>query len=763
MKKYLFLLVTVVLAQAQTVQILSPGPNETAIGPDILIATSFYGVQNLDPQQVRLVVDGFDVTGGATINGDMLSYLSESLNPGNHTVVVKLGPDANGTPQNTKWSFRVEGEEEAKFDLGLKGKLTSGMNYDQIDNQTLGVSQMGLVLNGQATEWIKFNTNIKLTSEEDPLLQPRNKYTLGLDFGNWGHLVVGDANPRLSQFTAYGKRVRGFDFRLDLGPLGIHYSKGQINRAVQGAKNDAYSWDKFSLEEGVNKIILDRRGYTFRQNMDAFRLSIGKGVYGQWGLNLVKIRDDKNSVVQDMSSAILTLDSDTLGLSAGQYTLSDLLAKDDLANYDISLRDPVNWTGDTPQDNLVIGSDLGIYLNHKRIALEGEVAFSLLNRNIWDGAISKTALDTLMDDSTDNSIAGIFDLGTIPINPQDISNIFIINQYMSPLIPIDVGLFADSATVTATQAIFSMPSLALRGKASLNYFGNLFTINYSQVGPNFNSLANPYLLKDNREWGINDKFRMMENRLMLTFGYKHQSNDILLTVTHPKVQQTYSSNINYLPGPDLPSVNLTLRQINRSNGITAIDTVISQTTGDISYADSREDNKTTNVIATVSQRLELFDVSNTLSANIVIMNKQDQLGNRNLDTTWIDPRVVANVYTFNIMTRYNIPLKTNISLSSTHSEFNTSHSDVAKQDLTKFSLGGEYSGFFKNTMSILGGANIANGSGNTEFSWIGFKGGVRWRIINNLSLNATGEYRIKNTPGGSSNSTIGQANLTYIF
>ncbi|RMF09062.1 MAG: hypothetical protein D6762_04455 [Candidatus Neomarinimicrobiota bacterium] len=748
----------------QDVTILNPLPNSVLQETDVLIATSFYGVENLDPARVRLVLDGFDVTGGATIDADMLSFVAQSLAPGAHTVEIHYGNAPDGSPLQTSWGFTVTGAEaSAGTAFGVEGKFTSGLQYDQIDEQSLGVSRAGLSLKGYATDWIKFRTDVKLTSEEDPLLQPRNKYTLGLEFGPWLKVTLGDANPRYSTFTVNGKRVRGWEADLALGPLGFQLTKGEINRAVQGANHASYTWSDFSLEEGINKIELGRQGYTFRQQMEAYRLYLGKGKYGRWGFNLLKIRDDIASVDQVINSAVLDLEQDTLGLDAGSYTLSELLALNGHSNYEVVLRDPVKWTGATPQDNLVVGSDLGIYIDHKRILLEGEFAFSLLNRNIWDGAFSKAQLDTLMDDTTDNSVGGFFDLGTLPINPQDLSDWFIINQYMSPLIPIDLALFSDSSSVTPTEAIFSMPSLALRGRMAINYFGNFFSLEYSQVGPEYTSLANPYLLKDNREISVNDKIRLLRNRLMLTVGYKRQSNDILPTVTHPKVQTTLNTNVNFLPGPNLPNINLSVRQIDRTNGITTLDTLISETTGEVSYSDDREKNRTLNIVTTVNHRFDLLGFSHNITANVVQMKKEDQLSNRNLDTTFIDPGVIANVYSLNLVTRYRIPLKTVLAFSTTHSEFYTGPGLLARQDLSKFSLDGEYSGLMQESLTLLAGANLANGQGNTEFTWIGFKGGLRWKVIENLSFNALGEYRVKNTPGGSSSTVIGRANLTYLF
>ena len=50
-----------------------------------------------------------------------------------------------------------------------------------------------------------------------------------------------------------------------------------------------------------------------------------------------------------------------------------------------------------------------------------------------------------------------------------------------------------------------------------------------------------------------------------------------------------------------------------------------------------------------------------------------------------------------------------------------------------------------------------------DMSWIGFKGGIRWMFMNNLSLNANGEFRSKKTNGISKNTIIARTNLDYSF
>ena len=122
----------------------------------------------------------------------------------------------------------------------------------------------------------------------------------------------------------------------------------------------------------------------------------------------------------------------------------------------------------------------------------------MTNNNIWGGPITLAGLDTLVDDSVDNSLSS-FDLSDFP-DPSDYEKYIIINSNLAPLVPIDINAFGDSSTISITDAIFSMPSLAYRGRMVTNFFGNYLAVEYSQIGSEFNSLANPYLVKNKRGW-----------------------------------------------------------------------------------------------------------------------------------------------------------------------------------------------------------------------------------------------------------------------
>ena len=94
-------------------------------------------------------------------------------------------------------------------------------------------------------------------------------------------------------------------------------------------------------------------------------------------------------------------------------------------------------------------------------------------------------LDTLIDDSVDNKLSS-FDLSSFP-DPADYEQYLIINSNLAPLVPIDINAFGDNSTIDLVDAIFSMPSLAYRGRAITNFYGNYLALEYSQVGSEFNS------------------------------------------------------------------------------------------------------------------------------------------------------------------------------------------------------------------------------------------------------------------------------------
>jgi len=739
---YLVMLTAILWSQSG-VLIMSPNPGEEISSNDILIAVSFYRMNGVNPGDIKLTLDGQDITSQAFIDSDIISCLVDNLDPGEHQVTLVLG----GPVRPETWSFSVAMKEPA---LEYSGRIRSGSSVDQIGDQSLNISQVMLNMKGTAYEWLKFRTNVKLTTQENLLYQPRNVYGFSFALQDFATLNLGDSNPRISYFTMNGKRIRGLDANLKIGWFNAHLVQGEINRAVQGASEKAYEYTIDTDDEGTKYLSLGRSGYTFKQNVLSGRLALGRGEKFQWGLNFMKARDDTTSVTQVLDDATIVYSPDATGYVAGLdsgtvYTIRDLGSI-------VQFQDGANWSGAGPKDNIVLGTDLGIYLDNKRILLEGELAFSLTNNNIWGGPLTLAAMDTLIDDSLDNKISS-FDLSGLP-DPADYTHILIINSNLTPLIPIDINAFGDSSTVSIDDAVLSMPSLAYRGRAVVNYFGNYLAMEYSQVGPEFNSLANPYLVTNKREFSFSDKLKLLQNRLMITAGYKHQDDDILTTVENVESQNTLSLGVNALPGPGLPTVNFTYRSIDRDNGI---DEIVQLT--DTTFSDNRENTHTDNLMLNVNHRFELL-WSHSMNGTFVMVGKKDQFADR--DETFVDPGISTRVFNITLSTRYRVPLKTTINMNTNSSELSIGPGERGKQDFLTGSLDAEYS-FLDNKISARGGLNFAQGTGLVDMSWLGFKGGLRWKITRGLNLNGQGEFRAKKIDGEIKNSLTARANLEYAF
>ena len=745
MRKIIIYLVmlTAILWSQSGVLIMSPNPGEEISGNDILIAVSFYRMNGVNPGDIKLTLDGQDITSQAFIDSDMISCLVDNLGPGKHQATLVLG----GPVRPKTWSFSVSMKEPA---LEYSGRIRSGSSVDQIGDQSLNISQVMLNMKGTAFEWLKFRTNVKLTTQENLIYQPRNVYGVGFALQDFVTLNLGDSNPRMSYFTMNGKRIRGLDANLKLGWFNAHFVQGEINRAVQGASEKAYEYTIDTDDEGTKYLSLGRSGYTFKQNVLSGRLALGRGEKFQWGLNFMKARDDTTSVTQVIDDATIIYSPDATGSVGGLdsgavYTIRDLGSI-------VQFQDGANWSGAGPKDNIVLGTDLGIYLDNKRILLEGELAFSLTNNNIWGGPLTLAAMDTLIDDSLDNKISS-FDLSGLP-DPADYAHILIINPNLTPLIPIDINAFGDSSTVSIDEAVLSMPSLAYRGRAVVNYFGNYLAMEYSQVGPEFNSLANPYLVTNKREFSFSDKLKLLQNRLMITAGYKHQDDDILTAVENVESQNTLSLGVNALPGPGLPTVNFTYRSIDRDNGI---DEIVQLT--DTTFSDNRENTHSDNLMLNVSHRFELL-WSHSMNGTFVMVGKKDQFVDR--DETYVNPGISTRVFNITLSTRYRVPLKTTINMNTNSSELSIGPGERGKQDFLTGSLDAEYS-FLNNKISARGGLNFAQGTGLVDMSWLGFKGGLRWKITRGLNLNGQGEFRAKKIEGEIKNSLTARANLEYAF
>ena len=193
--------------------VFSPVPGSKVPFDDVMIAASLYNVDSLDVSSIRLSLDGRDVTEGCEVGIDLVVYEPPSMFPGVHQIRIEAKKTDGSLADSKSWSFTTvrEAVEEAgrvEQELSYRGRINGGYSYDLIDEgNPLEVSQTAAAFSG---EWraLRFKTDLKLSTEEDPFKQPRNRYRFNLTAGKYLTLNLGDFNSRISRFTLDGKRVR---------------------------------------------------------------------------------------------------------------------------------------------------------------------------------------------------------------------------------------------------------------------------------------------------------------------------------------------------------------------------------------------------------------------------------------------------------------------------------------------------------------------------------------------------------------------------
>jgi hypothetical protein len=467
------------------------------------------------------------------------------------------------------------------------------------------------------------------------------------------------------------------------------------------------------------------------------------------GLNFHKAKDEPYSVYQKVNDAIFTVPNwanyvSETGIDSGEYTLSGFeAALEGVGEYILPSKD---WADDDPLDNVVFGFDAGFAFDNRRLTFDVAWAMSLLNKNIWDGALTLAEMDTALDDSVDGFVGRLYDeFGAVTslgftldemIDPSIVQDFFIVNQYMTPLVPIDLELYEESPF----QAYLRMPSSAYRMKFRAYYYENTFEMSYSQVGPEFISLANPYLTINVREFVISDLIRLFHNKLRLQVSYKYKDNKVLLIQTDPNVQGTTTMNFTFTPGIDLPSAVINLQSISRGNGKTLLDSVwYSSSTGEDSLAleDLRDDLKTNNTLLSLSVPIRSGETKYQFTFTMSSISVEDQLAEER-DEDFLSSNSKAKTIAFGTNIQFSKRLRTSINLSSYSFELPESMTAGEEGLKTVYTSLGLNSIYFlvPDKLKIMGGLNGLRATGISEFGNYGINGGVEWKPWKRLSAKA---------------------------
>ena len=292
--------------------ILSPEEGSISSSENILIAISFFDINGVDPNNTKIFLDNIEVTNQSYITTDIGTYVAPILSPGLHTVEVQIKNKYGYDLEPTIWSFSVGNTfsmvnpiDEFKF----SGKIRNDNSLNNVQNVNLQIGETVGEFNG-GWEWLEFKGSIKISSQESPFLQPKNRISFSLKSNDFITIKFGDFNPSLSPYLIQGKRVRGVETDINLGWGRLQTVIGEIERSIQGynVKDRSHSIYDIQIDSsGFPIYFIDRKGYSFARKYSAAKITINLLNKFKFSLFGQKAIDDINSIENKLNSASFTV------------------------------------------------------------------------------------------------------------------------------------------------------------------------------------------------------------------------------------------------------------------------------------------------------------------------------------------------------------------------------------------------------------------------------------------------------------------------
>ncbi len=722
----------------------------------------------MDSASIRLVVDGKDVTEQAEISGGIVTYIPKRFKKGIHSVQLTLSM-LDGTPiKPISWTFSVLGGLAIAGNVDYRGDISARYLNEYVGENFLNVGE----LRGNAevsVDFGKVKTSFRQTTRDNPYRQPLNRFSTALQFGEFLDIRMGDFYRSISPYTLDGRRVRGLSIDIDLKFVRLEVIQGQLNRKVQhlnkmnGALLLPSSPGKVDTL-GQLLFTMDRTGYTFDREITLARLSIDLFSKFQMGVHIMKAKDDINSVNKDISGASFSVDStditvnDSLyNIAVDNYTYNTFTSAVEAVGGNVNLPNK-NWGGRTPEDNIVVGFDIGTVRDKKRLKLDFSWNFSMHNRDIWDGPMTFSQLDTIIDDTADGFIAQSYDADgnvstagidttQIPFDPSSFQNLFIYNINTTPLVPFDYI----SAKFFPITTYVNMPSSAFHFRIMGNYRYSKFTMVYRQIGPEFVSLANPYLTTNIREFVFTNRLALIENKLLISATYKYKDDKILFIVKEPLKTKTLVASLTFMPGANAPSFVVNFQTIGKNNSKTELEKIGQE------WQDFRQDSRTNNSFFSVTYPFSMGRIKHNLNVNVNKIVNEDQLaGDRKTD--YFFQKSDSKTMSLALSSHFSIPLRTiaNFSRTSIQVPVQDIDGNISANELvwTSISGNGHYS-FFNYKLKVNAGLTYLTNKGTTPISLYGFKSGADYTIINGMTASLSGHVQMRNDDSDFSLNTSG--------
>ena len=298
--------------------ILSPEPDSRVIDEDVMISISYFEMDNIDIEKVRVYHNEVDVSKFVEFRYNHFVFYPEGDIIGLNNVEVILVDDFQIEYNPIRWSFTAISEDEISiFDLKQSGKFKTNYSNSIIDTTRLAETTTDFIYNAKF-DWLELKANFHLSSLENNLDQPYNRFFV--DFrSEYYRFRVGDVYPNFGDGFIKRNRIRGLDFNFNSEKYQVNFISGEINRASQGnAFAEAMVVSNLIIDSVYNDqsnfIGLDdptfdisRDNYTFSRDITGlqFKFPIKKDM--SLSFSVLKGKDNIESVYKKVPSAIVEI------------------------------------------------------------------------------------------------------------------------------------------------------------------------------------------------------------------------------------------------------------------------------------------------------------------------------------------------------------------------------------------------------------------------------------------------------------------------
>ncbi len=599
---------------------------------EILIAISMFNIIG-EINNISLKINDVELVDKAQVFDELITLQYTNFQIGQQKIIFSY-KDQNNIKQNFFWNFTIESGRKIRKNR-YTGNVNVSASSEKLKDYQQNIFNFTTNTNGNIGK-TNFNSKIYMTSRENKNQQPVDRFNLNFR-NSILNISFGDVHPSFSNLSLYGNRIRGIESKLSLGFFNFQTVWGYSKRDILGKITTIPD----TLDDNL---LFNRTKYSFSQKVFGLKPSFDFGQHANFGLFFLKVKDDTSSVSKGING----------------INISEIV--------DISM--PTK-----PQESINLGMDLKINLNNNRLIWESEIALSELNKNIYGGALTLEELDTyfstdsLKDDTISINEDTKIAISDIPFDPEKFENIFTINPFIEPLLPI----VPDSSGSIGFNEFWNMPGLSLLSKLRLNYFKNYIIIKYKKIGTQYNSLVNPYLQKDFREFQIQDRIRFFQDRIITKIGYTNRINNYSLEKKGQYIRNSVNIGFSYYSFNFLPNFDFSTYFDIRKNNINTIDTLFISD-DEYQLSDGRKKMASSRYNLSMTKDFLVFDLWSRLQLNYSYYNNLDKIDNRLEDFSFpeYNNQITRLVYSLNFMKKS----KLNFEVSNNVSEYDNNKTTI---------------------------------------------------------------------------------------